>query len=428
MTIQNEERAELRQALKDFAASPRFGFLKSLQVGPLLGDDAKSLGAVSQMTFEELVTSVDSHDSNLRQLNDAQERLLTAVLRALCEGAVAESPEPGSELSDETHREDEGETTVTTFNSVQCELELRERIGRVREHPDLNRVKEATVGSFWPEGMPRAPFEESLTIGQLLGLDLGVLAKKRSMTSVRMNALALALENALSALDEGEPEERPAPRSQETVSARSVERPRAQSIRHKWSGHFDACSPAEISLVESVMRASSDDPADAENIFGALHHFCSVFSVSDFLSIMRGASLAIPTQRKLAAWARSGAFRRSVPLVELMLQGPGVHISRVASVFNEPGQVSAVHGIVATLIVRGLGASLVSLRDTTCPDVWTRNPKLVELIAHEARASLKAPASKGLLEVCPDMDPFLHSWLQGIASPRKRGNKRQKRR
>lgn len=430
MTIHNEESAELRQALKDFAASPRFSFLKSLQVGPILGDDAKSLGAVAQMTFEELVTALDNHDSDLHQLNDAQERLLTAVLRALCEGEVAESSEPSFDAAEEPQDEGEGESSQTTFNSVQCELELRDRIGQMRGHPDLSRVKDATVGTYWAEGVPRAPFEESLTIGQLLSLDLGVLAKKRSMTSMRMKALALALENALRALEgeEARPQERDVQLTPPPVSFAPSERRRTAPRRHRWIGHFDSCAPGELALLESVIGACSDDPSDAETVHGALHHFCSVFSVSDFLSIMRGEPLSIPAQKKLAAWTHSASLRAVVPTLELMLQGPGVHISRIAGVFNASGMVSAAHGIVSTLIVRGLGGGLVAMNGATCPDVWTRNPKLVTLIVQEARRYPKTSLSRALTDTCPDMDPFLHSWLQGIASPQKKGNKRQKRR
>lgn len=430
MTIHKEERAELRQALKDFAASPRFNFLKSLQVGPILGDDAKSLGAVSGMTFEELVASLDNHESDLHQLEDPQERLLTAVLRALCEGEVAESPEPSFDTSEEPQEDMDTDTTQTTFNSVQCELELRERIGQMKAHPDLARVKDATVGSFWAEGVPRAPFEESLTVGQLLALDLGVLAKKRSMTSMRMKALALALENALCALngDEAKPEAQVVQRPASKVASTSSVSRKATAHRHRWTGHYDTCPPTEAALVETVMHACSDDPEDAENIFGALHHFCSVFSTSDFLAIMRGDPLGVPTQRKLSAWVHSGALRGVAPVVQLMLQGPGVHITRVAAVFNQAGQVLAVYGIVSTLIVRGLGGVSVAMDGRVCPDVWTRNPKLVPLLLQEVRRTSKSSHSLSLAGVCPDMDPFLQSWLQGIASPQKKGNKRQKRR
>ena len=432
MTTHREERAELHQALKDFAASPRFNFLKILRVGPLLGDDAKTLGAVAEMTFEALVASLENNGSDLHQLNDAQERLLTAVLHALAEGEVAESEGAGQgglmfDSPDETQGDTDEGTVETTFNSVQSELELRERVAGLKGHPDLASIKDLPVGRFWAEDAPRAPFEESLTIGQLLGLDLGVLAKKRSMTSIRMRALARALERALQSL-EGELEMSVPEPSLGELPPQHAQPPQRKPLRHRWQGHYDECSPGEMALIESVIFIGSDDPLDADNIFGALHHFCSAFSVGEFISIMKGAPLSVSTQRKLSAWAHSGALRTIVPLVQMTLQGPGAHIIRFAKVIQGSGPMGSVFGIVATLIVRGLGASEVSLDGATCRDVWTRNPNLVSMIVKEARALSKISFPRALTSVCPDMDPFLHEWLQGIASPVKRGKKRHKRR
>ena len=436
MGTYNEESSELHEALKEFSASPRFNFLKSIQVGPLLGDDAKTLGAISEMTFEELVASVDNHTSDLHQLNDAQERLLIAVLRALAEGEVAEPTEPGFDTSDDTHEElDEG-STQTTFNSVQCELELRERITQLKAHPDLARIKDCTVGSFWAPDLPRAPFEESLTVNQLLSLDLGVLAKKRSMTSARMRALAQALERGLQSLDGGpasvsdesvQPHEQPIDWA-EHDSSHFVGVTSPRPFRHRWLGHFDACSPTEMALIESIMYASSDEDEYADTVFGALHHFCAAFSVSDFLAIMSGNALSVPASRKLIAWTNCGSLRRIVPVVRMSLQAPGVHISRIASILNAGSSVSAIYGITATLIARGLGAQQVAVRGDVCRDVWTCNPGLVPALIAQAASNKRVSISKALAATCPDMDPFLHKWLQGIVSPSKKGKKSQRRR
>jgi hypothetical protein len=438
MPIHNHERAELHQALKDFAASPRFHFLKLIQVGPLVGDDAKTLGTIADMTFEELVTAVDNHASDLHHLSDAQERLLTAVLRALAEGEVAEQPEPGFDTSDEAPEEVDEGSSHTTFNSVQCELELRERITHVKSHPDRARIDDVTVGTFWDPQLPRAPFEESLTVKQLLALDLGVLAKKRSMTSARMRALAVALERGLESLNGGQVAESssnppidPSPVLPEVAVNQHpnlVDATSGAPFRHRWVGHFDTCSPTEMALVESVMYASSDDEGSADTIFGALHDFCAACSVSDFLTIMRGAPLATPVHRKLMAWTRSDSLREIVPLVRLALQGPGTHITRIAKILQGGSPASAVYGITATLLARGIGAQEVVVGDRVCRDLWTTNPGLVPLIASHVTSEQRASVAQALTAVCPDMDPFLHLWLQGIVSPAKRGKKGQRRR
>jgi hypothetical protein len=429
MTTHKQERTELQSALKDFAASPRFGFLKSIQVGPLLGDDASSLGPLAEMTFEELIASEDDHSSHLRALDDAQERLLIAVLRALAEGEVAESAEPGFDPFDESEEDPTEESSETTFNSVQCELELREQVAHLKAHPDLDRVADLTLGTFWGADTPRAPFEESLTVRQFLALDLGVLAKKRSMTSARMRSLAQALEGAARRLDVVEERRSPPP----PLAARPAEAPRIPSprrdtaTRHKWHDFADQCSPLEMALIESVMNASSDDERDAINVFGALHHFCAVFSVSEFLLIMKGGQLAVPTARKLSAWVNSGALREAAPLARMALQGPGTHISRVARILQGHLPPGAVFGIVATLIARGLGAVQVSVDGAVCPDVWSCNPGLVPLVARHLRSE-KKQASSRVSDLCPSLDPFLHDWLQGIVSPQKTAKRRQRRR
>lgn len=430
MTTYKEERTELQSALKEFAASPRFGFLKSIQVGPLLGDDASTLGPLAEMTFEQLIAAADERSSHLHTLDEAQERLLVAVLHALAEGEVAESVEPIFDTSDESEEVAEEESSATTFNSVQCELELRDRVAHLKAHPDLDRVADLTLGTFWGEETPRAPFEESLTVRQFLALDLGVLAKKRSMTSARMRSLALALEAAARRL---ETLEQPRPRTARVVpppvhEPRQPHHVRDTVVRHKWHGYAGEHAPLEMALVECVMYASSDDERDASNLFGALHHFCSAFTVPDFLLIMNGGQLAVPTQRKLTAWVNSGALREVVPTVRLALQGPGAHISRVAGVLQSHTAPAAIYAIVATLIARGLGAEQVAVDGVVCPNVWSCNPGIVPLLARQLSGEKKQAAGTLLSTLCPDLDPFLHSWMQGVVSPQKTAKKRQRRR
>jgi hypothetical protein len=430
MTTYKEENTDLQTALKEFASSPRFSFLKSIQVGPLLGDDAGTLGPLAEMTFEQLIAVADERSSDLCTLDDGQERLLVAVLHALAEGETAESVEPGFDASDESDETDSAGSTETTFNSVQCELELRERVAHLKAHPNLDRVADSTLGTFWNPESPRAPFEESLTIRQFLALDLGVLSKKRSMTSIRMRALAEALEEAAHRLEVLEERRSPsvhvvAPLHHEPISRRSGSETVA---RHKWQGHSGDRSPLEMVLVECVMNASSDGDRDAMNVFGALHHFCSVFTVPDFLLIMSGGQLSVPTQRKLTAWVNSGALREVVPSLRLALQGPGTHISRVAGVLQGHSAPAAIYAITATLIARGLGAHEVSVDGVVCPHVWSSNPGIVTLLARQVGIEKKQSPTSLIAGLCPDMDPFLHSWLQGVVSPQKTAKKRQRRR
>lgn len=430
MTTFKEENTELHTALKEFASSPRFGFLKSIQVGPLLGDDASTLGPLAEMTFEQLIAAAEAQSSDLRALNDAQERLLVAVLHALAEGEGTESTESSFEIEEEVEDPTPEDSSETTFNSVQCELELRDKVAHLKAHHGLDRVADLTLGIFWGAESPRAPFEESMTIRQFLALDLGVLAKKRSMTSIRMRAIAEALEGAARSLEIEH--ERHSPRvgvDAPRVYAPAPPKPaRDPNARHMWHGFKGEHSPLEMALVECVINASSNDEQDNLNILGALRQFCSAFSAPDFLLIMNGGQLSAPAQRKLTAWVNSEALCDVVPTVRMTLQGPGMHISRIAAVLQSSSPVTAVYGVVATLIARGLGAQQVAVDGVVCPHVWSCNPGLVPLLARQVAAEKKQSFSSLIASLCPDMDPFLHAWLQGIVSPQKTAKKRHRRR
>jgi len=429
MATHKEERLELNSALKEFAISPRFGFLKSIQVGPLLGDDASTLGALAEMTFEELVAAVDTQSSELLKLDEGQERLLVAVLLALAEGEATESTESEFDTSEDLHEPDFEGSTETTFNSVQCELELRDQVALLKAHPDLEKVADLTLGIFWQANTPRAPFEESLTIRQFLTLDLGTLAKKRSMTSVRMRSLAQALAAASHRLNGNDQKSSSSPDAVSPAVRFPPSHRRPEPVtHHKWHGYTTQCSPLEMALVESVLNATSETDQHEEGIFEALRHFCSVFSVSDFLLIMKGDKLAIPAQRKLIAWVSSGSLREVVPLLRMALQGPGTHISRVARLLQGHDVPRAIYGIAAMLIARGLNAHVVAVNGRACEDVWSSNPQLAPLLVRQALSDRQRSFAQALSSLCPELDPFLHAWLQGIVSPPKTAKKRQKRR
>ncbi len=249
------------------------------------------------------------------------------------------------------------------------------------------------------------------------------------MTSARMRSLAQALAAASRRLNGSDQRVSSSPESQSLAG-----RPRQSHRRpdlvthHKWQGYATECSPLEMALVESVLNATSESDQHGEGLFEALAHFCPVFSVSDFLLIMKGDKLAIPTQRKLIAWANSGSLRDVAPLVRMALQGPGTHISRIARLLQGHHAPRSIYGIAAILIARGLNAHLVSVNGRVCEDVWSCNPGLAPLVARHVLSDRKRPFGEALSSLCPELDPFLHSWLQGIVSPQKTAKKRQKRR
>jgi len=425
MTQEKETHITIREALLEFATSPRFNFLKGLKVGPILGDYSATLGTISDMTFEQLSHSIEDYASELHRITPAQERLLVAVLQALSEGDNSGGEENEEESS-----------TTTTFNSVQCELELRERINRLKGHPDLARILDARVGQFWESGEPRAPFEESFTIKQLLGLDLAVLAKKRSMTSGRMVSLARALERAERDLSGSEDNPAAAPPSSaHFVSALSeltqgpivISSPSGFAPRrpdHRWAGTFGNRNIHERALVEGVMSALCSEE-ESELIRDALITFSESFSAHDLLDLVAGEEISPRAGRALREWLGASPLKSYQSIVRATLQSPGVHISKIATLLSGGAESRVIHDVVATLLVRGLGASQVTLGRNLCREVWTTNPSLISIVAREAQAKRRVAFPNALKSTCPELDPILHSWLCGVVRAVRVGKKRR---
>lgn len=425
MTQEKETQTTLREALVEFVASPRFNFLKSLKVGPILGEDSATLGEVSDMTFEQLTHSLEDHTSELHRLTTAQERLLVAVLRALSEGDGARGDETVDEAS-----------SSTTFNSVQCELELRERISRLKANPNLSSIIDLQVGQFWASGEMRAPFEESFTVKQLLGLDLAVLAKKRSMTSGRMLALARALENAEMHLSGGHGDmsgvaEHPLSSVLTEIAQRSLAIPpptgfEAHPTTHRWTGTYQEKTLPEKALIEVVIQSERGVGGVPEIIQDAVAQFCEAFTAQELLDVVGGRAISQRTVRALQRWANESSLKSSFLALKGSVQGPGVHISRLAGLIISGGNSTGVIDcLVATLLVRALGALEVTLHGRVCREVWTTNPALVSLIAREASSKRKVGVSKALRATCPDLDPILHSWLCEVVPLLQGGKKRR---
>lgn len=425
MATEREREGGLEGALKEFAASPRYNFLKSFQVGPLLGEDSKSLGVIAQLTFEELVAQAQDVSSEVSGLSAAQQRVLIAVLNAFSEG------EPGSpEQHAPTEQEETDDTARVVLNSVQSELDVRERVSRLKGHPRFQEISQSPLRRFWDSASPSAPFEESLTLQQFMGLDIAVLSKKRSMTGARMESIAKALENAVSFLDGGA-QDTTTDAADEAVThfLESVQQQAHKPpLKHRWLQHPESMPPVDMALVESFIRGSHDGAGAFDGTKAALQHFSNTFLVSDFLKICHGEPISAGVQRKLQSWGHSLSLRGVLPLVTVALHAPGIHVSRVAAIIQRGEASQACYSIGAILLVRALGGHLVSVDGQQIADVWTLNPALVPLMVREARSLSKMPFSRALQSICPEMDPFLHSWLCSSVSSARGSKKGRQRR
>jgi hypothetical protein len=404
MATENQAQHALREALKVFSQSARYAFLKSLHVGPLLGDDSNTLGEISELTCEELVLLSTEAPDELAHLTAAQERVLTTLLCALSEG---EAPRRDDEPSDDT--DDPNETQAVkeepVLNSAQCELDLRERLAKLRIHPDFSQVKDIQLRQFWDSSSPSSPFEELFTINQLMGMDLTVLSKKRSMTGARLLSMTRALDNALLSL-EGKFQERgdePAP--QERIYRR------VRHDDHPWSAELERFDPLHATVVELFARGVAD-LTDGLTLFDeAFVRLSSAISAQDFVSVVTGAPLSGSCIKSLQKWLAPMSHDPRFGVLRGALSSPGIHISRVRELVAGGPASSSFYGLGAIVCVRAMGAREVSVGSHVCEGVWSTNPTLVSLLLKEARITRQSVPSKAISAVCSEMDPFLHSWL-----------------
>lgn len=400
MTTPNQPHHALVVALRDFSRSDRYGFLKTLQVGPLLGDDRNALGELSDRTVEELVLLALQAPDQLSHITSAQERVLTTVLTALSEGGGAAQVIEAPEIKDS----DEDSSTVTGFNSVKCELDLRERLARLKIHPQFSRVENLPLKHFWDPSCASSPFEETLTLNQLMGLDITVLSKKRTMTESRFVSMTKALDHALAALD------RPVA-SRETLKTEAPVRQVAVVSDGPWRDGVEGLSPVQAALVDAFSRGVAEVQGEVTPFEESLVEFSHSFSASEFLAVFSGDSLSQAATQRLARWAKAPALAQTAVVLKAAFSSPGVHLSTLTLAFKGEGGPDVFYALGGVLWARALGACEVTVGDRRCEGVWTCNPVLLDLVIKEARTRHRKAPAKALLEVCPSMDPFLHRWL-----------------
>ena len=130
----------LKEALAVFSCSNRYGFLKALEIGRLIGEEA-SLGPISALTCESLVETGAIGVATRFKLTATQVERLAELLTALGNGGsagdvpsvrpVAPQPEPVS------------------INSIQAEQELKQRLDELRAHPGFVKVRSTPLSRFW---------------------------------------------------------------------------------------------------------------------------------------------------------------------------------------------------------------------------------------------------------------------------------------
>jgi len=416
MTKARKASDALQQALDTFAASNRFGFLRSLQIGRLLGED-DSFGAVSDLTCETIVElGADGVRTGFR-LTAAQVSRLAELILALGNG----STEEGStlRLNGETRVEEQESSHEPLFSSLQAEMDLKHVLDLVRGHERYSELRPLALGRFWDSSWPRAPFEEALTIGQLVDMDLALLFKKRSTSGSRVHSITRALSSALTALKAESPQHHHEPASASLL--RSL--PASTALgQHPWNENGDAdgdipATPGTLALVELFIAATGASQNAGRPLSGLMVTLPHYLSRTEFLAVLHDRELPPRITGQLAKWHKEQAHAPCVSLIGEALQTPGCPVSTLARIVSDEGKYTAFSGMAAIVLARALKAEQVRFEDQVCAGMWSLNPGLITLVINEAKRRKGKDVAKTVHELCPALDPILHSWICRVVSP-----------
>jgi hypothetical protein len=407
---------DLKLALKQFARSSRYSFLKGIEVGRLLPQGVDATGSLSELTFEDLTQLYTSVDTDSCSFSAQQEESLLHLILALIEeedremGSVPASCDseiisdfssPQSVAASAADHSNEEEVR----SSVQTELELREALKAITSHPQYESVRNRKLGEFWSQNWTPAPFEESMTIGQLASFDLALLFKKKMVSDTRAHSIYRALE-----------------RVRAEISGSTVAKPEkrvAAPVQQKTDLRAQNQSLSAMAYYEILERAKEE--RKSPELARIIDVFLRSFSSEDCARILATQKLPTSCIKRLTSTVHEGFSGATLELATTLLQGPGVRVDTIACLLQGPTQqISAVSRIVATIVVRGLGASAVVVDGQVVEGFWTLNPQLLTIMATEL-------AQHGGFESDPlCLDPILLKLLkqsrktQGRSVPRRK--------
>lgn len=304
--------------------------------------------------------------------------------------------------------------TSNTYRSTEAELKFMRLLGSLRALGLPPHALARTLHEYWDPTWPEAPFEQALTLGQLLGTDIEAVLRKRSFTARKLSMLSDALEKVL----------------RSSTSARASAPPFSergpsenQSLHSESTSHVSppSCDPADPAREHSSWASSSlwkqtpqnslgDDSSDAAlwaieeclNRFPLRHPLRAALlpleSVADLpmlrslVVLTQDNGIASPhlltVQQTLQARIKSHASAFA-SLLTSALSGPAVSLSRLLVLARELGPLPSSDvwenstpplRLLFKILLRAHGASPAQYAGSPLPDVWTMNQELLEMV------------------------------------------------
>jgi hypothetical protein len=408
---------KLQRALQEFARTQRFALFKDIQVGRLMPEECEGDSVLYNLTFEALASQPGRVSGDGQLCTPAQAESLLHLLAALSEDAevsdaslrVAETDSEQRNQSDTAV--DSAEPSEQTPSIVQLEQDLHSLRSRLKAHPNYEKVAAKTLGDFWKSDWTPAPFEEMLSIRQLLSIDVAALFKKKTVTESRMLHVCQALERVLDVLD----------RSPDMLMSTQHTQPQLCLKKADFStfmaGSRSDCSLAALAVYEALERGCLNQ--HESRLASLAASLFSTFSAEECVDVLLGRDIAPTLFRRLSMAVRDAVEPATLNLIQRLLEGPAVRIEYVAQVLCASyAQPTAFIACVSTFVARALGASEIRYRGKTYAGFWTINTHLLRgILRARSRRSVPRGGSKQSRSSQESLDPFLLQMIQAQGRP-----------
>jgi hypothetical protein len=193
---------KLHNLLITLSQIPRFELMQTLPLNQFKAEGKVMRGKLGELSLGELVEHGALRISGLPSMGARRLNLLNDVLSRLtfsesesatisASATIVDTPQvvPVTPLNS---------GGVPRFISTRTQNELYSAIDKVRSSTNFAVLKDKVLEEYWPKEEPRSPFEEKLTIGQLLNIDHGALLRKRSFNERKALSLIKVLNKAIS--------------------------------------------------------------------------------------------------------------------------------------------------------------------------------------------------------------------------------------
>ena len=193
--------AELDEILTRVAESSRYAIIESLHLGHIVKGKSKIDATIEWLTLAEVTQLGAEAVSELPGMGPAKVRKLIQFLRGLVDDEPALKKE--SEVITETASgrqarslQAEEAEDLPHLSSVQAEQSITKALEALKTNPFLVTMRGRHLGEFWDPAWPKAPFEESIQLGQLVEMRADYLLKKNSFFGKKVSAFIRAVERA----------------------------------------------------------------------------------------------------------------------------------------------------------------------------------------------------------------------------------------